>query len=62
MYKLDGGRLQAQDPRPVRVQLTCAPPATPNPAIMRGKGRDRGTPPTKGPRGRTGLKGYYPSS
>ena len=32
---LDGGQLRAQDPRPVRVQLTCAPPVTPPFAIMR---------------------------
>merc|ERR1712194_681153 len=48
MYKLDGGRLRAQDPRPVRVQLPCAPPVTPTSASMRRKGRGHGTPPTKG--------------
>ena len=46
---LDGGQLRAQDPRPVRMQLTCAPPVTPSFAIMRRWGCDHGAPPTRGP-------------
>ena len=51
------GRLRTQGPRPVRVQLSCAPPVTPNPAIMRRKGatdaHDR-----KARGGRRGLQPY----
>ena len=42
---------QAQDPRPVRVRLPCAPPVAPASAIMQRQGRVHEATPTRGPEG-----------